>query len=88
MSNTPRTDEAVVALGEVRGAPVQYVTAEFARKLERDLEICRDAHMANCLAADTLRDEIAELRERFNGNAPAPEGRATNSTQHNQGVTK
>lgn len=38
MSDTPRTDEAVIATGVVRGAPVDYVTADFARQLERELK--------------------------------------------------
>ena len=38
---------------------------KLARQLEQELDTCRDAHMANCLAADTLRREIRELREQF-----------------------
>lgn len=67
---TPRTDEAAI----LRDPPVpfqgQFVRVEFARRLEQELETCRDAHMANCLAADTLRTEIHELRERMD----RPEG--------------
>lgn len=35
--DTPRTDAAVVAMDHVRGAPVQYVAADFARQLEHEL---------------------------------------------------
>ena len=41
MSDTPRTEYAMIAVGHVRGAPVQYVTAEFARQLERELSAAR-----------------------------------------------
>ena len=36
---------------------------DFARRLEQELETCRDAHMANCLLADTLRREIQDSRD-------------------------
>ena len=61
---TPRTD-AAIERGECG--------PDHARRLEQELETCRDAHMANCLAADTLRTEIRELRERMD----QPEARAT-----------
>ncbi len=67
---TPRTDEAILrgVKGDVPDAMTVFgpvVDAAFARKLEQELETCRDAHMANCLASDTLRTEIRELRERL-----------------------
>lgn len=36
-SKTPLTDAAMIAVDFVRGAPVPYVTADFARKLETDM---------------------------------------------------
>lgn len=37
MSDTPRTDQAVIAIDHVTGEPMPYVAAEFARRLEREL---------------------------------------------------
>lgn len=61
---TPRTD----AVHESE-YPDTYLYMEallrHARRLEQELETCRDAHMANCLASDTLRTEIHDLREQL-----------------------
>lgn len=43
MSKTPRTDAAVIAIDVVRGAPVTYVTADFARQLESENAELREA---------------------------------------------
>lgn len=56
---TPRTDAEA---SDGWSGDALCVSADFARRLEQELETCRDAHMANCLAADTLRREIRELR--------------------------
>jgi hypothetical protein len=69
--DTPRTDAEHARLleldygGDVTNAwEVAFLLLrDFAKRLEQELETCRDAHMANCLAADTLRREIRELRE-------------------------
>jgi hypothetical protein len=57
---TPRTDECYIT---GYGWEIKLL-ATLCRRLEQELETCRDAHMANCLASDTLRREIAELRAR------------------------
>jgi hypothetical protein len=58
MSDTPRTDAAVIATDMPRGAPVAYVTADFAGRLEKEnaamfralkecvdaLDLCRKQH--------------------------------------------
>lgn len=63
---TPRTD-AIAHPFRQRNDRTYEALLEHAQRLERELETCRDAHMANCLLADTLRREIRELRERHGG---------------------
>lgn len=60
---TPRTDQVALEMpaGDSLGAIIMAL--QLARQLERELETVRDAHMANCLAADTLRTEIRALRD-------------------------
>lgn len=42
MTNTPRTDANVFrAAITTRGGPLDVVTAEFARELEKDIEMCK-----------------------------------------------
>lgn len=67
---TPRTDaliEKYVGGDNYKWSVMYGKLTEHAKRLEQELETCRDAHMANCLAADTLRREIHELRERLSG---------------------
>lgn len=63
---TPRTDALWATWEKDEHGVTKYAAMYLlARQLERDLEVCRDAHMANCLASDTLRDEIHALREQL-----------------------
>jgi hypothetical protein len=72
---TPRTDDITTLLRRKYPDPLDerqkllyYIEAaecysQECVQLEQQLETVRDAHMANCLAADTLRTEIRQLRE-------------------------
>lgn len=64
-SNTPRTDALETDSQWCNVEIREDLAWKHARELERELEIVRDSHMANCLAADTLRTEIRALRERY-----------------------
>lgn len=62
---TPRVDAIVQIIdGGMQYAPLDKLLP-LARQLEQELDTVRDAHMANCLASDTLRTEIHDLREQL-----------------------
>lgn len=63
MRDTPRTDALETETQCCNVETREEIAWRHARDLERDLETVRDAHMANCLASDTLRAEIKALRE-------------------------
>ena len=69
-SPTPRTDEAMDRIMHRGQGLYEGGIVLLCRQLERELETCRDAPMANCLASDTLRREIRELRERLDSCLP------------------
>lgn len=71
MSDTTRTDATVVAMDFVRGAPVQYVPADFARQLERELKLAEQ----RCIHLDKDLQTIARHRDEYRDRAYAAEAR-------------
>lgn len=63
---TPRTD---AVWDKTPNADLASELRYHACRLEQELDTVRDAHMANCLASDTLRREIHDLREQLSMNS-------------------
>ena len=64
MSDTPRTDAAVIATDMPRGAPVAYVTADFARLLEKESAAMFRA-LKECVDALATHRETDDWQESY-----------------------
>lgn len=73
MSDTPRTDAALIDNGELVGQFPEWVMAEFARQLERELAALKDAlrnpspQLIKDCARRLLRFQEGSTDESFNG---------------------